>query len=189
MKNFKIAVLITLGVIVAGWSGYAVYTYVWNRPANCEIRFRSTSDVVRVEVVDMAKFREFVSQYIPCEEGYFLGNREGVQWGTKKYKILEFWVDDNGYKRTVKGRNSSPVFSYGISDVKPGVMGVLLQFDQSLVAASTSAEHDFSKTMPFAVAAGANLWQVGENGKIIDGSEESKFTLEKSGLSYEALIK
>lgn len=189
VRNLVVAVILVFGVSVAAVVGYLVYRHYWNKPADCEIRFKSVSDVVRITVLDMGKFREFVSEFIPCEEGYFLGNAEGVQWGAKKYKVLEFLVDDSVNSRKILGGGEDVLLSYGISEQDSEIMSVLLQFDRSLVTASISAQQDFTKTIPFAVAAGANLWKEGENAKIIDGSDWTKFTLDKSGLNYEVLVK
>src|SRR3989344_4260678 len=80
-------VAVFAGVLLAMGAGFFYWKISGNR--KCEVELVSESKVIKVEVVDKEKFYKFITDYIPCERGYFIASRADSMY---KFNDREEWI-------------------------------------------------------------------------------------------------
>ena len=178
-------VAVFAGVLLAVGAGFFYWKISGNR--KCEVELVSESKVIKVEVVDKEKFYKFITDYIPCERGYFTaGYPVNIEGPYKLRKIVWNFTDLPQKSRVRPNASEEPMMSFDYEffpDEK--YVNVNAQIEEEYM----SWEH-FSRHLAYFIASRADsMYKFNDREEWITGKQDDyKFRAEEIGLSYQAVL-
>jgi len=163
--------------------------------APCSVSIISNSKLLRVKIEDRQKFKEFVSKYVTCQEGYFLAGDPVTKEASKVRRVKYIITDEEQIFKVTTGKSrdnlrdvAKLLYSYGF-ELNTKSREALIYFNPT---AEFIGSPQFTNQLIFTLAALSDYLNNYNNpdklllriGKL----EDFNFDTEKIGVSYEKLF-